>query len=98
MSISDASAVHLADQLVASGTNPLARMLLEELRSRVQAILRQLGPADREILLLRHVEELNSVECAEVLVISEEAAKKRYLRALQRFRRLLDKQSLGDAQ
>ncbi len=93
--VSDASAMRLADRLVASGTNPLARLLRDELCTRVRKILEQLGTADREILLLRHLEDLRSVECAEILEISEEAAKKRYLRALQRFRRLLDKETSG---
>jgi RNA polymerase sigma-70 factor (ECF subfamily) len=96
LGFSDTSALQLADRLVASGTNPLARLLRDELCARVQAILGRLATGDREILLLRHLEQLTSPESAEVLGISEEAAKKRYLRAVQRFRRLLGDRESGE--
>ena len=38
---------------------------------------------DREILTLRHFEELNNSETAEVLGISKKAASSRYIRGLQ---------------
>ena len=97
LGLSDTSAMQLADRLMASGTNPLARLLRDELCTRVQAILARLATGDREILLLRHLEQLSSVESAEVLGVSEEAAKKRYLRAVQRFRRLLGDETPGEA-
>lgn len=95
--LSDTSAIELADRLVAGGTNPLARLLRDELCARVQAILARLADGDREILLLRHLEQLTSAESAEVLGIGQEAAKKRYLRAVQRFRRLLGDESPGES-
>ena len=97
LGLSDSSALQLADRLAASGTNPLARLLRDELCARVQAILARLATGDREILLLRHLEQLTSAESAEILGVSEEAAKKRYLRAVQRFRRLLGHETSGEA-
>ena len=97
LGLSDTSAVQLADRLVAGGTNPLARLLRDELCDRVQAILARLPTGDREILLLRHLEQLTGAESAEVLGIGEEAAKKRYLRAVQRFRRLLGDELSGES-
>lgn len=97
LGISNSSALQLADRLVADGTNPLARLLRDELCARVRAILARLASADREVLLLRHLEQLSNAQSAEVLEVSEEAAKKRYLRALRRFRRLLDDELPGDA-
>ena len=44
---------------------------------------------DREVMALRHYEQLSSAETAQVLGIQERAAAKRYLRALVRLRELL---------
>ena len=44
---------------------------------------------DREILELRHFEELSNAECAAVLEITQKTASIRYVRALKRFRDLL---------
>ena len=43
-------------------------------------------PIDREVLALRHYEQLTRGEVAELLGISEAASGKRYLRALERLR------------
>ena len=40
-----------------------------------------MDPIDREVLVLRHFEQLRNVECARVLGLGESAATKRYLRA-----------------
>jgi RNA polymerase sigma-70 factor (ECF subfamily) len=95
--LSDTSMAVLADQLVADGTSPLGRLLREELRARVRAVLARLSPEDREIVLLRHLEQLSMAECAEVLRISQSAATQRQLRALERLRRLLDREIRGDS-
>jgi RNA polymerase sigma-70 factor (ECF subfamily) len=91
--ISDTSAALLADQLLASGSSVLGRLLRKELRARVRAVLGQLSAEDREILLLRHLEQLTMAECAAVTGISETAATQRQLRALKRLRRLLEDES-----
>jgi RNA polymerase sigma-70 factor (ECF subfamily) len=44
---------------------------------------------DREVLVLRHLEELSNNEVAQVLGIDKYAASKRYLRALERLRCIL---------
>ena len=44
---------------------------------------------DREVIALRHFEELSSAETAEVLGIEPAAASKRYVRALSRLKELL---------
>lgn len=88
--LSDGSAVELADQLVSGGVDPINRLIREELRARVRGTLARLRVNDHEILVLRHLEQLSVSECAASLEISEPAAKKRYVRAMTRFRRLLD--------
>jgi RNA polymerase sigma-70 factor (ECF subfamily) len=56
---------------------------------RLQEAINALDPLDREILSLRHFEELTSAEAAMALGIKEEAAAKRYLRALRRLKETL---------
>ena len=67
----------------------MGHLLREELRRRVRTILVQLGPRDREVLVLRHLEQMTPREMSAVLAISEGAVRVRHLRALQRFRELL---------
>ena len=88
--LADESALELAGRLVASGTSPSKRLLREELRDRVQAALSQLAEHDREVLVLRFLEQLSTSEMAAVLGITEGAVKTRQTRALDRLSRLLD--------
>ena len=55
----------------------------------VQEALNALDPLDREVVALRHFEQLSRAETAQVLVISEEAGAKRYIRALKRLKAVL---------
>ena len=48
-----------------------------------------MDPLDREVLALRHFEELGNREVAEVLGIQEKAASIRYVRALKRLKAVL---------
>ena len=86
----DRSTTALADRLIASGTSPSGHFAREELRDRMQATLRALPPRDREVLVLRHLEQLSTREIASVMGITESAVKMRQLRALQRLRGLLN--------
>lgn len=83
------SAMQLARHLVAPGTSPSHRAVREELYGRVRSALDQLGERDREVLVLRYLEQLSVKEVAIVLQISESAVATRHLRALQRLRNLL---------
>jgi RNA polymerase sigma-70 factor (ECF subfamily) len=84
-----ASSLALAAQLLGNLTAPSQAAQRAERQRQVQMALEQLDPADREVLALRHFEELSRSETAQVLGISEAAAAKRYLRALQRLRKVL---------
>ena len=88
-SLSDESAMHLADKLASSGSSPSGRMLRHEIRNRVRQALDELSARDREILILRHLEELSISEIAAILDLTEEATKKRQLRALERLQQQL---------
>jgi RNA polymerase sigma-70 factor, ECF subfamily len=89
--LSDQSALLLAEQFVDSGTGPNAHLLRKELRERVRVALAGLPAQDREILVMRHVEQLKVSEIASLLKVSEGAVKMRRLRAIQKLRELLEK-------
>ena len=72
--------------LAQSTSDPAVRA---ERMLRVQEALNTLDPIDREVLSLRHFEQLTRAEAAQALGISEAAAGKRYLRALARLKDLL---------
>jgi RNA polymerase sigma-70 factor (ECF subfamily) len=79
----------LAAQLLGRFTTPSQAALRAELRARVQDALGGMEPLDREVLALRHFEQLNNSEAAQVLEISETAASNRYVRALKRLKKTL---------
>jgi RNA polymerase sigma-70 factor (ECF subfamily) len=84
-----ASSAALAAQLLGKQTSPTQAAVRAERLLRLQEALNALDPLDREILSLRHFEELTSAEAAQVLAIKEDAAAKRYVRALRRLRAVL---------
>lgn len=87
----DQSAFDLAAQLRdGREPTPAAAMLQRELEARFRDALAQVDPTDREILELRHIEQLSNHDTAIALGLSEPAAGMRYLRALRRIRALLD--------
>src|SRR5207237_10557749 len=85
----DGSALELAGRLLARNSSPSARLQRQEVCGRVQAALLQLAEHDREVLVLRHLEQLSTREIAAVLGITEGAVYTRHLRALERLRRRL---------
>lgn len=91
--LSDESAVELASQLAGSGSRPSGRIIRQEIKERVRTALERLAPNDREILILRHLEQLEIAEIAAILKISPQAAMMRRLRAFERLRRLLAAES-----
>ena len=67
-----------------------AAKLRDELRQRVRLALAALPERDREVLVLRHLEQLSVAETAQVLGASQGAVKVRHLRALERIRAIMD--------
>jgi RNA polymerase sigma-70 factor (ECF subfamily) len=84
-----ASSAALAAQLMGRLTTPSQAAVKAELRVRVQEALNEMDPIDREVLTLRHFEQLSNAEAALVLGIKETAAANRYVRALERLRGVL---------
>jgi RNA polymerase sigma-70 factor (ECF subfamily) len=84
-----ASSAALAAQLLGKHTSPTQAAVRAERILRLQEALNALDPLDREILSLRHFEELTAAEAGQVLGIEEAAAAKRYIRALKRLKEIL---------
>ena len=79
----------LAQQLLSLSTTPGQAAIRAEMSRRLQEALDRMDPCDREILALRHFEELSNAEAAQVLGLSVSAGSKRYLRALKRLKDIL---------
>jgi RNA polymerase sigma-70 factor (ECF subfamily) len=84
-----ASSICLADHLAGAFTSPSLAAIRGELLAQLEAALDGMDPIDREVLALRHFEELSNGEAAEVLGIDKSAASKRYIRALTRLKDIL---------
>jgi RNA polymerase sigma-70 factor, ECF subfamily len=92
----DDSAEHLARQLAGQGSSPSARLERHEVQERMRSALERLNERDREVLLLRHMEQLSVRDIAAILGISEGAVKVRHVRALERLRQTLDDEARED--
>jgi RNA polymerase sigma-70 factor (ECF subfamily) len=86
----DASADALANLVTASGTSPSHQLIRAEMGRRIHDALNRLSPNDRELLVMRHLEEMSAAEIGAVLGIAAGAVRTRHVRALARLRSLLD--------
>jgi RNA polymerase sigma-70 factor (ECF subfamily) len=84
-----ADSVSLAAQLLGTLTTPSQAVIKAETRLLVQEALNGMDPIDREVLALKHFEQLSTSEIAEVLGLSKAGAGSRYLRAIKRLREIL---------
>lgn len=80
----------LAAHLVAQLTSVSQLFEKAEQIAKVEKTLAEMNELDREVIALRHFEELSNIETAEVLGIQPAAASKRYLRALKRLREIME--------
>jgi RNA polymerase sigma-70 factor (ECF subfamily) len=85
-----ATSAALAAQLLGKHTSPTQAAVRAERMLRLQEALNSLDPMDREVLSLRHFEDLSLAETARSLEIQEAAAAKRYIRALKRLKAVLN--------
>lgn len=85
----DDSSTSLVASLVDSEKTPATEAIHAELARRLTGAIDELAPDDREIILLRHHEQLANQDVAKVLGLTEAAASMRYLRALRRLRGVL---------
>jgi RNA polymerase sigma-70 factor, ECF subfamily len=84
-----ASSAALAAHLLGHDTRPSEAAIRAEMKVRVQDALSSMPPLEREVLALRHFEQLSRAEIAAVLDITESAAGKRYIRALERLKQIV---------
>jgi RNA polymerase sigma-70 factor (ECF subfamily) len=87
--IPQATSVSLAELLLGRLTSPTQAAQRVEMQVKLQDVLNSLDPIDREVLTLRHFEELSNTETAQVLGIEKSAASNRYVRALKRLKEVL---------
>jgi RNA polymerase sigma-70 factor (ECF subfamily) len=85
----DRSSVELAAQFFDHEATPATEAIRQELGQRLKAAMASLGEDDRDIILMRHFEQLSNQEVAAQLGLNEAAASMRYLRALRRLRAVL---------
>jgi RNA polymerase sigma-70 factor (ECF subfamily) len=87
--LADHSSFELAGQLLDHEPTPASAAVHHELQARLQDAIAALDEDDREVILMRHGEQLSNQEVAAVLGLSEAAASMRYLRAVRRLRATL---------
>ncbi|MGD9855387.1 MAG: sigma-70 family RNA polymerase sigma factor [Planctomycetaceae bacterium] len=81
----------LSFHLLGHLTSPSQAALRAELSEQIDLALSGMSDIDREVLALRHFEELSNLEIAQLLGLSEQAASLRYIRAISRLRDVLEK-------
>lgn len=79
----------MALQLLGKLTSPSQAAMREETARQLEEAIQSMSAIDREVLMLRHFEQLDNREVAEVLDIKPKAASIRYIRALVRLRALI---------
>ena len=85
-----ATSAVLAAQLLGKQTTPTQAFARAAIKNQLEEAFNLMEEIDREVVTLRHLEQLTNVETARILDISESAASNRYLRALKRLKKLLD--------
>lgn len=85
----DESSMQLAAQLVDTEQTPASAAIHHELQRRLESALEELEEDDRDIILMRHHEQLSNQDVAASLGLTEAAASMRYLRALRKLRTVL---------
>ncbi len=94
----DQSSLDIVGQLCDPGMTPAAAATQRELALHVESAISRLGNTDRDIILMRHYEQLSNSEIAASLGLTEPAASMRYLRAIRRLRELLEQDASASAE
>jgi RNA polymerase sigma-70 factor (ECF subfamily) len=87
--LADQSSMDLAAQFIDQELTPASAAIRQELQRRLEGAVAEMDEDDREMILMRHFEQLSNQEVATELGLSEAAASMRYLRAIRRLRTLL---------
>ncbi|MEM9586952.1 MAG: sigma-70 family RNA polymerase sigma factor [Planctomycetota bacterium] len=79
----------IAARLVGDQTGVSQLIQKAEQIAKLEEVLNTMDAIDREVIALRHFEELSNIETARVLQIDPSAASKRYVRAMARLAELI---------
>lgn len=82
-----ATSVALAAYLIGDLTSPSQAAIRDERVHQIEMVLAEMDEIDREVLLLRHFEQLSNDEVALVIGVKKAAASRRYMRALEHLRK-----------
>ena len=91
------TSMSIAYYMIANNSSPSRALMREEAAEQLQAKIEELDPIDREIIALRHYEELSNSEVAEVMEITKANASVRYIRALKKLKKIMEDESESDA-
>jgi len=83
------ASISIAARLAASWTSPSQAAVRADTRRQLYDALEKMDPVDREVLALRHFEDLSNGEVAQILGLQKAAASNRYIRALKRLKEIL---------
>jgi RNA polymerase sigma-70 factor (ECF subfamily) len=92
------SSAHFVHAMLGKGSSPSRHLAAAELAERLRQALQHLEEDERDLILWRHFEQLSNRETAQLLGISDAAASKRYVRALERLRGLLENLGVSGAE
>jgi RNA polymerase sigma-70 factor (ECF subfamily) len=90
------SSIDLAAQFLDREKTPATAAVEQEMERRLHQAITQLDDHDREVILMRHFEQMANQDVAAALGLSEAAASMRYLRAIRRLRELLSAEESAD--
>lgn len=91
VTLADQSMNSLVNSIASGVLDPLNQLMQSEAEQRVRDALSELKDADRDVLVLRHVDQMSVSEAADALGVAEGTVKSRHFRALQRLKsRLAD--------
>ena len=88
--VANVSSMSTAGWLVDDLTSPSQVAIRGETAKSLEDALNGMDEIDREVLILRHFEQLSNDEVASILGVKKAATSRRYMRALKRFRETLE--------
>ncbi|MFT5153868.1 MAG: RNA polymerase sigma-70 factor (ECF subfamily), partial [Planctomycetota bacterium] len=91
----DATSFMVASALLDNGPTPSQVMMKKEERGELLRALDDMDAMDREVLVMRHFERLNTLEVSHVLGLTESGARRRYGRALRKLQAIIQSFSLA---
>lgn len=93
----ESTSASIAARLAGSLTSPSKAAARQDMREHLHRALDQMDALDREVLALRHFEDLTNGEVAAVLGLQKAAASNRYVRALKRLKQIMEDAGVWDA-